>query len=295
MADFPRDNYGMTQSRPATTQPVPQWFTGPMHPPTEQQYPVYYANPPYPFPYTLPPESSRSDTPHFKIEYSSIHSTFLAMIKDSDSLKDRKSWVKWNEGVWQAVADGFVLGHICDKPPLGSPRTEWNTPLLRLTLSSNPTRKELEAKLKWDKNTGWTSSILTARLSDEARNHLPPMIDDRGEHRTARQIYIHLKVAYQAAPDWKACLRIQDELLNSQIHSMDIEKFNLKWSSTLTMLQNYGYDIPWDTLISKYISKLPSGPQYIYLKQVLEEEFDEPGVIPNRKLFDKFASRLENT
>ncbi|KAJ3857495.1 hypothetical protein EV368DRAFT_77709 [Lentinula lateritia] len=93
----------------------------PMHPPTEQQYPLYYANPPYPFPYTLPPESSHSDTPRFKIEYSSIHSMFLATIKDLDSLKDRKSWVKWNEGVWQAVANGFVLGHICDKPPLGSP------------------------------------------------------------------------------------------------------------------------------------------------------------------------------
>ncbi|KAJ3924515.1 MAG: hypothetical protein NXY57DRAFT_1086535 [Lentinula lateritia] len=108
MEDFPREPYGMTQSRPATTRPGPQWFPGPMHPPTEQPYPVYYANPPYPFPYTLPSELSRSNTPRFKIEYSSIHSTFLATIKDSDSLKDRKTWVKWNEGVWQAVADGFT-------------------------------------------------------------------------------------------------------------------------------------------------------------------------------------------
>ncbi|KAJ3803814.1 hypothetical protein F5876DRAFT_84361 [Lentinula aff. lateritia] len=94
MADFPRDNYRMTQSRPPTIRPVLQWFPGPMHPPTEQQYPLYYANPPYSFPYTLPPESSHSDTPCFEIEYSSIHSTFLATIKDLDSLKDRKSWVK---------------------------------------------------------------------------------------------------------------------------------------------------------------------------------------------------------
>ncbi|KAJ3859507.1 hypothetical protein EV359DRAFT_68099 [Lentinula novae-zelandiae] len=215
--------------------------------------------------------------------------------QDADSLKDRKSWVKWNEGVWQAVADGFVLGHICDEPPPGTPWTEWNTPLVRPIISSQPTQKELEARLKWDKNDGWTSSILTARLSDEARNHLPPMINDRGERRTARQIYLRLKAAYQAAPDRKACLRIQDELLNSQIHSMDIEKFNLKWSSTLTTLRNYGYDIPWDTLILKYISKLPSGPCYVYLKQTLEEEFDQPGVIPNRDLFDKFTIRLENT
>ncbi|KAJ4470319.1 hypothetical protein C8J55DRAFT_564054 [Lentinula edodes] len=111
----------------------------------------------------------------------------------------------------------------------------------------------------------------------------------------ARQIYLRLKAAYQAAPDRKACLCIQDELLNSQIHGMDIEKFNLKWSSTLTTLHNYRYDIPWDTLISKYIPKLPSGPRYLYLKQTLEEDFDQPGVIPGRDPFDKFAIHLENT
>lgn len=64
---------------------------------------------------------------------------------------------------------------------------------------------------------------------------------------------------------------------------------------TLTTLRNYRYDIPWDTLISKYISKLPSGPRYVYLKQALEEEFAEPGVIPNQDLFDKFATCLEST
>ncbi|KAJ3858841.1 hypothetical protein EV359DRAFT_87137 [Lentinula novae-zelandiae] len=201
-----------------------------------------------------PTKQPRSVTPKFKIEYSSIHTTFLATIKDADSLKDRKLWVKWNEGVWQAVADGFVLGHICDKPLPGTPWTEWNMPLLRPTISPNPMRKELETRLKWD-----NSSILTARLLDEARNHLPPMINDRGKRRTVRQIYLCLKAAYQAAPDRKACLRIQDKLLTSQIHGMDIEKFNLKWSLTLTTLRNYGYDIPWDTLILKYISKLPSG------------------------------------
>ncbi|KAJ3846025.1 hypothetical protein EV368DRAFT_15134, partial [Lentinula lateritia] len=141
----------------------------------------------------------------------------------------------------------------------------------------------------WDKNDGWTSLILTARLLDEARNHLPSMIDDHSEQCTARQMYLRLKAAYQATPDRKACLCIQDELLNSQIHSMDIEKFNLKWGSTLTTLRNYGYDIPWDTLILKYILKLPSGPRYVYLKQTLEEEFNQPGVIPNRDLFNKFA------
>ncbi|KAJ3850226.1 hypothetical protein EV368DRAFT_84749 [Lentinula lateritia] len=232
--------------------------------------------------------------PKFKVEYSSIHVTFLARIKDTDSFKDRKLWVKWNEGVWQAVADGFVIGHICDESLPGTPWMEWNTPLLRPIVSSNPTRKEIETCLKWDKNDGWTLSILTARLLDEVCNHLPPMINDRGERCTARQIYLHLKAAYQAAPNRKACLCIQDKLLNSQIHGMDIEKFNLKWSSTLTTLCNYGYDIPWDTLILKYILKLPSGPCYVYLKQVLEEEFDQVGVIPNRDLFDKFAICLEN-
>ncbi|KAJ3858687.1 hypothetical protein EV359DRAFT_68809 [Lentinula novae-zelandiae] len=289
LSEFPRDHY---HHLPESNH---QWFPNPPRVQESHPYPTYYA--PYPVYQTIQPptEPPRSVTPKFKIEYSSIHATFLATIKDADSLKDRKSWIKWNEGVWQAVADGFVLGHICDEPLPGTPWTEWNTPLLRPTISPNPTRKELETRLKWDKNDGWTSSILTARLSDEARNHLPPMIDDRGERRTARQIYLRLKAAYQAAPDRKACLRIQDELLTSQIHGMDIEKFNLKWSSTLTTLRNYGYDIPWDTLISKYISKLPSGPRYVYLKQVLEEEFDQPGVIPNRELFDKFAIRLENT
>ncbi|KAJ3875585.1 hypothetical protein F5051DRAFT_442251 [Lentinula edodes] len=209
MTEFPRESYGITQSQPNTTHTIPPWFPVHIPPPPEQSYPMYYPNPPYPYPYPYPlsSEPHRSNTPRVKIEYSSIHSTFLATIKDTDSLKDRKTWVKWNEGVWQAVADGFVLGHICDEPPLGTPRTEWNTPLLRPVLSSNPTRKELEAKLKWDKNDGWTSSILTARLSDEARNHLPPVIDDRGERRTARQIYIRLKAAYQAAPDRKAARR----------------------------------------------------------------------------------------
>ncbi|KAJ3809851.1 hypothetical protein F5876DRAFT_77364 [Lentinula aff. lateritia] len=188
MTDFHHKPYGIPQSQPNTTHTIPPWFPAQLPPLAEQAYPVYYPNQPYPYPYpyNFPSVPPRSNTPRFKIEYLSIHSTFLATIKDTDSLKDRKSWVKWNEGVWQAVADGFVLGHIL--------------------LSDNPTRKEIKAKLKWDKNDGWTSSILTARLSDEARNHLPPMIDDRGERRTARQIYICLKAAYQAAPDRKACL-----------------------------------------------------------------------------------------
>ncbi|KAJ3898348.1 hypothetical protein F5879DRAFT_994902 [Lentinula edodes] len=231
------------------------WVHPPPHAPADHSYPMYYA--PYPVyqNFQPPPASPRPMTPRFKIKYSSIHVTFLVTIKDADSQKDRKSW------------DTFAMNLLL----------------------------EIEARLKWDKNDGWTSSILTARLSDEARNHLPPMINDQGECRTARQIYLRLKGAYQAAPDRKACLHIQDELLNSQIHGMDIKKFNLKWSSTLTTLQNYGYDIPWDTLISKYILKLPSGPRYVYLKQTLEEDFDQPGVIPNRNLFDKFAICLENT
>ncbi|KAJ3858949.1 hypothetical protein EV359DRAFT_86990 [Lentinula novae-zelandiae] len=187
MTEYPREQYGIPPSRPNTTRTIPPWFPVHVPPPPEQSYPMYYPNPPYPYPYPYPTssESPRSNTPRVKIEYSSIHLTFLVTIKDTDSLKDRKSWVEWNKGVWQAIADGFVLGHICNKPPPGTPQTEWNTPSLRPVLSTNPTRKELEAKLKWDKNDGWTSSILTARLSDEARNHLPPMIDDHGARRTA--------------------------------------------------------------------------------------------------------------
>ncbi|KAJ3808810.1 hypothetical protein F5876DRAFT_78355 [Lentinula aff. lateritia] len=113
-----------------------QWVQPPLRAPTDHHYPLYYT--PYPVyqSFQPPPKQPRSVTPKFKIEYSSIHATFLTTIKDADSLKDRKSW---------------------------------------------PTRKELEARLKWDKNDGWTSSILTARLSDEARNHLPSMIDDRSK------------------------------------------------------------------------------------------------------------------
>ncbi|KAJ3925457.1 MAG: hypothetical protein NXY57DRAFT_967796 [Lentinula lateritia] len=156
MTEYPREHYGIPPSRPNTTRTIPPWFSVHVPPPPEHSYPMYYPNPPYPYPYPYPTssESPRSNTPHVKIEYSSIHSTFLSTIKDTDSLKDRKSWVKWNEGVWQAVADGFVLGHICDEPPPGTPRTEWNTPSLRPVLSTNPTWKELEAKLKWDKNDG---------------------------------------------------------------------------------------------------------------------------------------------
>ncbi|KAJ3859372.1 hypothetical protein EV359DRAFT_86490 [Lentinula novae-zelandiae] len=291
MLEFPQENHHSFHHHPNIP---PHWVPPPPHTPADHPYPMYYA--PYPVYQNFQPrlESPRLMTPKFKIEYSSIHVTFLATIKDADSLKDHKSWVKWNKGVWQAVADGFVLGHICDEPPHGTPWTEWNTPLIRPAVSSQPTRKEIEAHLKWAKNDVWVSSILTACLSDEARNHLPPMINDRGERHTVRQIYLRLKVAYQAAPDRKACLHIQDELFNSQIHGINIEKFNLKWSLTLTTLRNYGYNIPWDTLISKYISKLPSGPQYVYLKQMLEEDFDQPGVIPNRNLFNKFAICLEN-
>ncbi|KAJ3745228.1 hypothetical protein EV360DRAFT_11057, partial [Lentinula raphanica] len=173
-------------------------------------------------------------------------------------LRDRRSWTKWNEAVFQAVSDAFVVGHICEEPPVGVPRTKWNTPVYRPTVSDPPTTQELERQMKWDKDDGWVASILVARLSDEARGHLPPNFNALGERRNARNIYNRLKAAYQAAPDRKACLRLQDELLNSQIHSMDIEKFNLKWTSSLTTLQNFGYDIPWETLIAKYLAKFLS-------------------------------------
>ncbi|KAJ3934933.1 MAG: hypothetical protein NXY57DRAFT_958607 [Lentinula lateritia] len=138
---------------------MPQQWTQPPSPlslqaPTNHHYPMYYT--PYPVyqNFQPPPETPRSVTPKIKIEYSSIHATFLATIKDADALKDRKSWIKWNEGVWQAVAEGFVLGHIWDEPSPGTPLTEWNTPLSHPAVSSPPTRKEIENRLKWDKNDG---------------------------------------------------------------------------------------------------------------------------------------------
>ncbi|KAJ3897853.1 hypothetical protein F5879DRAFT_995464 [Lentinula edodes] len=161
LSEFPQETHHPFHHHPT----IPShWVPPPSHAPADYPYPMYYT--PYPIYQNPQPrlESPRSTTPKFKIEYSSIHATFLATIKDADSLKDRKSWVKWNEGVWQAVANGFVLGHICDEPPHGTPWTEWNTPLIRPTVSSQPTRKEIEARLKWDKNDGWVSSILTAHL-----------------------------------------------------------------------------------------------------------------------------------
>ncbi|KAJ3924608.1 MAG: hypothetical protein NXY57DRAFT_969480 [Lentinula lateritia] len=144
MSQFPQEHY------PFHNHPdVPQhWIPSPSRAPIDGQYPMYYT--PYPVyqNFQPPPEQPRSTTPKFKIEYSSIHATFLATIEDADSLKDRKSWVKWNEGVWQAVADGFVLGHICDEPSSGTPWTEWNTPIVRPNISIHPTRKEIEARLK---------------------------------------------------------------------------------------------------------------------------------------------------
>ncbi|KAJ3972482.1 hypothetical protein EV361DRAFT_1033058 [Lentinula raphanica] len=227
-----------------------------------------------------------------KVNYSSIHATFLATIRSTDALRDKKSWSKWYEGVFQAVADGFVLGHICDEPPPGQPRTKWNTPLYRPGLSVPPSEQEIEARLRWDQMDGWVSSILTARLSDEARGRLPPIIDERGERRTARMIYATLKAAYYVAPGRKACLKILDDLYNSGIHDMQIEKFNRQWSSALTILKNNGYDIPWDMVIAKYLSKFPKGLRYEYLCLTLEEELERSKEL-NRGLFDKFASRLE--
>ncbi|KAJ3836788.1 hypothetical protein F5878DRAFT_662666 [Lentinula raphanica] len=55
---------------------------------------------------------------------------------------------------------------------------------------------------------------------------------------------------------------------------MDIKKFNLKWTSSLTALRNFGYDIPWETVIAKYLSKFPNA---------------------NRDLFDLFSGQLEST
>ncbi|KAJ4470320.1 hypothetical protein C8J55DRAFT_564055 [Lentinula edodes] len=144
MSEFPCKHYHMLPNHSEVPHSPTQWVTVPPRAPDNHPYPMYYT--PYPvyqaFP---PPDQPRSTTPRFKIEYSSIHATFLATIEDIDSLKDRKSWVKWNEGVWQAVADSFVIGHICDEPLPGIPRTKWNTPSLLPTVSSNPMRKELKA------------------------------------------------------------------------------------------------------------------------------------------------------
>ncbi|KAJ3871301.1 hypothetical protein F5051DRAFT_446365 [Lentinula edodes] len=145
LSEFPQETHHPFHHHPTIP---PHWVPPPPHAPADYPYPMYYA--PYPIYQNPQPrlESPRSTTPKFKIEYSSIHATFLATIKDADSLKDRKSWVKWNEGVCQAVGDGFALGHICDEPPHGTPWTEWNTPLIRPTVPSQPTRKEIEARLK---------------------------------------------------------------------------------------------------------------------------------------------------
>ncbi|KAJ3884641.1 hypothetical protein GG344DRAFT_83730 [Lentinula edodes] len=54
MAEFPRESYGIPQSRPNTTHTIPPWFPVHIPPPPEQSYPMYYPNPPYPYPYLYP-------------------------------------------------------------------------------------------------------------------------------------------------------------------------------------------------------------------------------------------------
>ncbi|KAJ3805223.1 hypothetical protein F5876DRAFT_82022 [Lentinula aff. lateritia] len=92
MSEFPPECYN-SLSNHLNVPPSPlQWISAPPGVPKNHPYPMYYT--PYPVYQPFQPHhQTRSMTPKFKIEYLSIHATFLATIKEPDSLKDRKSWV----------------------------------------------------------------------------------------------------------------------------------------------------------------------------------------------------------
>ncbi|KAE9403053.1 hypothetical protein BT96DRAFT_1083336 [Gymnopus androsaceus JB14] len=224
--------------------------------------------------------------------FSSILSAFMSTINNDAALRNRQNWACWHDGVLQALADGGVIGHICSEPAPGVERMEYNTPVYRPLLSPIPHPAEIEARRIWDRDDAWASSVLTARLHDDARGFLGPVIDSNGRRRTAREMYDALRLGCQAAPDYTNCLRIQDKILSTQIVNGDVGKFIQVWSSGLSQLRGYNYNIPWPTILTRFIQNFPNGNRYAIAANKCQEALDSPGSIPSREMFDAFAIKL---
>lgn len=110
-------------------------------------------------------------------------------------------------------------------------------------LSDPPTQAEIDARCIWDRDDAWALSVLTARLSDDVQGLLGPVIDQTGQRHMAWTMYDNLHHGCQTAPDLTAALALQEEILNTCINNGDIGKFIMDWSSGLTTLSGYGYNI----------------------------------------------------
>ncbi|KAE9387877.1 hypothetical protein BT96DRAFT_1004704 [Gymnopus androsaceus JB14] len=207
--------------------------------------------------------------------FSSILSTFTSMINNDAAFRNCQNWARWHDTV-QALADGGVIGHICNEPPPGVERTEYNTPARKI----------------WDRDDAWASSVLTTRLHDDACGFLGPVIGPNGHRRTAHKMYDSLQLGCQAVPDYTNCLCIQDEVLSTGIVNGNIGKFIQIWSSGLSQLRGYNYAIPWPTFLTHFIQYFPNGNQYAFAACQCQDLLDTPGVIPSCKMFDAFALKL---
>lgn len=194
----------------------------------------------------------------------------------------------------QTLLNADVIGLICDEPPAGMKRTRWNTPVYRPIIHQQSSPEEITSVARWDAMDAFASSVITSRLTETAEAHLGNLVNAAGEWRTARQAYENLWQACQTVPDLSACLSIQRCMLETRCIGFDVEKFVTTWSQHLTMLENYGYTIPWLTVTLTFISHFPNAIEYHLLVHDLTKILnDTPDA--TQALFDLCAKHLIST
>lgn len=108
----------------------------------------------------------------------------------------------------------------------------------------------------------------------------------------ARTMYDNLCRGCQTAPDLTAAIALQEEILNTRIVNGDIGKFIMDWLSGITTLGGYGYDIPWATILSRFLQHFPTSLRYVLAANKCLEILDDPTTIPSRIVFNDFAQQL---
>ena len=170
-------------------------------------------------------------------------------------------------------------GHIASQPASGIvPRAD-RAPSYPPSVSTTPSRAELETSRTWWEEDNIVSHILTSRLTTSVLTILPFEDDDDSlTPRTARTVYEILRKLY-SVHNHTSSSALYSELCNLQCGGRVLE-YVTKWRAGISQLRAARFVISFPMVIERFLDRLPTSVPYDILhfhtmKTINDVPFDD--------------------
>ncbi|KAG7092064.1 hypothetical protein E1B28_008445 [Marasmius oreades] len=183
----------------------------------------------------------------------------LAQLKEQPVLMGAENLASWDEAIRLTIVQLGLFPHICGEPA-DSVRCTWhNTPIYPLDEPTPITSEEDRAEFKkWESNDFMVLSIITAKISDDAKRQLPCTVGEDGSCISARSFYDTIHTTW-GTTNLARLQTIRNALF--QTVANDIGKVDgyvqTYWDQILLIKRGMHRDLEWGDVIFHFASGLP--------------------------------------